>query len=56
MQLGLHLGPEQVEQRLSVKLLPVYGIHCSRWAALVRGVGRDLREVTGRQDNDQDVK
>ena len=34
MQLGLYVGPEQLEQRLFPKLFPVYGICPSSWAAL----------------------
>ena len=34
VQLGFHVGPEQLEQGLSQKLLPVCGICSSRWAAL----------------------
>ena len=32
--LDLHVGPEQLEQGLSQKLLPVCGICSSSWAAL----------------------
>jgi len=32
--LGLHVGPEQLKQGLSLKLLPVCGICSSSWAAL----------------------
>jgi hypothetical protein len=34
VQLGLHVGPKQLEQGLSYKLLPVCGVHSSNWAAL----------------------
>jgi hypothetical protein len=34
VQLGLHVGPEQVEWGLSQKLLSVSGIYSSSWAAL----------------------
>ena len=34
VQHGLPVGPEQVEKGLSKKLLPVYGICSSSWAAL----------------------
>jgi hypothetical protein len=34
VQLGLHAGPEQLEQWQSQKLLPVHGICSSSWAAL----------------------
>ena len=41
VQLGLHVGPEQLEQGLSQKLLPVCGICSTSWAALsgLRGRG-----------------
>ena len=31
VQLGLHVGPEQLEQGLSQKLLPIHGIGCLVW-------------------------
>ena len=34
VQFGIQVGPKQVEQRLSQKLLPVCGICSSNWAAL----------------------
>jgi hypothetical protein len=34
VQLGLHVGPEQLEQGLSQKLLAVCRIYSSRWTAL----------------------
>jgi hypothetical protein len=36
IQLGLHVGPEQLELGLSQKLLPVYGI-CSYSGAVLSG-------------------
>ena len=44
MQLGLHVGPEQLEQGLSQKLLPAHGICSSRQAVLsgLSGQGRGL--------------
>jgi hypothetical protein len=40
VQLGLHVYPEQLEQGLSPKLLPVCGICSSSWAALSGLSGR----------------
>jgi hypothetical protein len=34
VQLGLHVGPEQLEQGLSLKLFPVCGMDSSIWDAL----------------------
>ena len=42
VQLGLHVGPEQLEQGLSQKLLPVHAISSSSWAALSDLSSRDL--------------
>ena len=39
-QLGLHVGPEQLEWGLSQKLLPVCGICSSSWAAFSGLSGR----------------
>jgi hypothetical protein len=40
VQLGLHVGPEQPEQGLSQKMLPVCGIYSTSWAALSGLSGR----------------
>jgi hypothetical protein len=40
VQLGLHVGSKQLEQGLSQKLLPVYGICSSIWDALSGLSGR----------------
>jgi hypothetical protein len=40
VQLDLHVGPEQLEQGLSQKLLPVCGICSSSWDALSGFSGR----------------
>ena len=40
VQLGLHVGPEQLEQGISQKLLPVCGICSSSWTALSGLSGR----------------
>ena len=49
MQPGLHLSLEKLEWGLSQKLLPVYGICSSSWAALSglsgRGSTKPLREL-----------
>ena len=37
MYLGLHVGPEQLEQGLTQKVLPVHRIWSSSWAALSLG-------------------
>ena len=42
VQLGLHVGPKQLERGLPPKLLPVYGICSSSWAALSASVGEDV--------------
>ena len=42
VQLGLHLGPEQLERGLSSKLLPVHGICSYSWAALSGLSGRNV--------------
>jgi hypothetical protein len=34
VQLGLHVGPEQLELGLSQKLLPLSGVFSSSWTAL----------------------
>jgi len=41
VHLGLHVGPEQLEEELSQKLLTVCGLCSSYWAALsgLRGRG-----------------
>jgi hypothetical protein len=39
MQLGLHVGPEQLEWRLSQKLLPVCRIYSSSWIAYLASMG-----------------
>jgi hypothetical protein len=43
VQLGIHVGPKQLEQGLSQKLLPACGICSSSQAALfdLSGKGRD---------------
>jgi hypothetical protein len=48
VQLGLHVGPEQLEWELSEKLLPVHGICSTRWAALSGLSGR--RSAYSRSD------
>jgi hypothetical protein len=40
VQLGLHIGSKQLEQRLSQKLLPTCGMCSSSWAALSGLSGR----------------
>jgi hypothetical protein len=46
VQLGLHVGPEQLEQGLSQKLLPVCGICSSSWAPLSGLSGEDAPRLT----------
>ena len=40
VQLGLHVGPEQLEWELSQKLLSVHGICSTSWVALSELSGR----------------
>jgi hypothetical protein len=40
VQLDLHVGPKQLQQRRSQKLLPIHGIYSSSWAALSGHRGR----------------
>jgi hypothetical protein len=49
VQLGLRVGPEQLEQGLSQKLLPVCGICSSSWAALLGLSGRGSARVGDNQ-------
>jgi hypothetical protein len=35
VQVGLHVGPEQLEWKLLLKLMPISGICPSRWTALL---------------------
>lgn len=46
VRLGLHVGPEQPEWWLSQKLLPVYGMCSSGWAALLASVGKEASSLT----------
>ena len=45
VQLGLHVRPENLEQGLSLKLLPPCGICSSTWAALSSSVGEDAQRL-----------
>jgi hypothetical protein len=46
VQLGLHVNPEQLEQWLSQKLMPVSEIYSSSWAAYLASVGKDVPSPT----------
>ena len=41
VQLGFHVGSEQLKRRISQKLIPVHGICSSSWAALSGLSGRE---------------
>ena len=43
VQLGLHVGPEQLEQGLSQKLLPAHAVCSSSWATLSGLSGMGIR-------------
>ena len=40
-QLRYYMGPKQLEQRLSLKLLPVCGMCSQRWLLFLGSVGED---------------
>ena len=42
VQLGLHVGPKQLEQGLSQKLLPVHVICSSSWLPCLPSVGQEM--------------
>jgi hypothetical protein len=46
VQLGLHVGPEQLEQGLFLKLMPVCWIYSSTWAAWSGIVAEDVLSLT----------
>jgi hypothetical protein len=45
MQLGLHVSPQQLEQGLSLSLLPAYGFNSPNWAALPDLSGRGCAQT-----------